>query len=194
LSSPVRNRRNRESGFTTIEALATIGISGIMIAAITSTFITQQKFYDSQEDITQMVQSTRNAMDLMTRELRMAGYSPTNVVFEGITPISATQVQIKVDLDGDGSTTGANETVTYSYDAANDRILRNDASIGNAESIAEDIDDVRIDYTNQFGASTTIGADVRELKITITGKTPKRTYVLTSSITPANLAYNVYTR
>lgn len=192
--SLVRDRRNRECGFTTIEALATIGISGVIIAAITSTFITQQKVYDSQEDITQMVQSTRNAMDLMTRELRMAGYSTGPGAIQGITPTSATQVQVRADLDGDNNTNGANETVTYTYDAVNDCILRRDESIGNDESIAGNIDNLQIQYTNQFGTATTTAADVRQIKITITGKTPKRTYVLTSVVTPANLSYNVYTR
>lgn len=179
--------RNRERGFTTLEVLATMGIAGIMIAAITGTFITQQKLYDSQEDITQMVQATRNAMDMMSREFRMAGYSPTNVALDGIT-YNGTQVTIRADLDGDGSTTGANETITYSYDDSNDRILRNGAAI------AQNIDGLTLVSTNQFGANTTVSADIRWITITITGTTTNRTYTLTSSVTPANLAYNAYTK
>lgn len=184
----------RQHGFGTIEALASIAIGGIMVAAITSTFVVQQKIYDSQEDNTLMVQGTRNAMDLMTREIRMAGYSVTTAPIQGIASVAATQIQVRADLDGDGLTNGGNETISYALDAVNKRILRTDASLGNAESIAGSIDSMLLEYKNQFGNATAVAADVREIKLTITGKTTGRTYVLSSVVTPANVAYNVYNR
>jgi type IV pilus assembly protein PilW len=189
LFSSVRNRHNKERGFTHIEALVAMGIAGIIIAAITMTFITQQKLYHAQEDLTEMMQGTRAAMDMMSREVRMAGYSPTNAIFDGVT-YNTTQIQIKADLNGDGNTTGQNESVVYSYDAANHQILRN------GQPVSEKIQNFQPEYQKQDGTNTTINSEIRQIKITITGRTDDglRTYALTSVVTPANLAYSAYTR
>ena len=55
----------------------TIGL--IILAALTSTFIIQRKTYAVQEQTVEMVQTARAAMDMMSREIRMAGYgAPTS--------------------------------------------------------------------------------------------------------------------
>lgn len=68
------NKQQTESGFTLIELLITMAISGILLAAIVSTFITQRKAYALQTQLADMRLNTRAAMDILVRELRMAGY------------------------------------------------------------------------------------------------------------------------
>ena len=65
--------KNKESGFTLVELLIAMTIGLIILAALSSTFIMQRKAYDVQEQIVEMVQNVRAAMDMMTREIRMAG-------------------------------------------------------------------------------------------------------------------------
>lgn len=196
--------RNTERGFTQIEVLVAMGIAGIVIAAIAMTYITQQKLYAAQANVTEMFQQTRAAMDMLSREIRMAGYGPTRASFDGVTYNTNTaQIQIKADLDGDGSTTGANENIIYSYDAANHRLDRN-AGSGN-QPVAENIQAFAIEYKKQDGSAATTSAEIRQIKITITGRTSTpdpnypsnggyRTYALTSLVTPTNLFYSDYTR
>ena len=66
--------KNKESGFTLVELLIAMTIGLIILAALSSTFLIQRKTYDVQEQIVEMVQTARAAMDMMTREIRMAGY------------------------------------------------------------------------------------------------------------------------
>ncbi len=66
--------KNKESGFTLVELLIAMTIGLIILAALSSTFLMQRKTYDIQEQIVEMVQTARAAMDMMTREIRMAGY------------------------------------------------------------------------------------------------------------------------
>lgn len=61
-------------GFTLVEILAAILISSLLTAAIYSFFITQHHAYTVQEQVVEMEQSTRAAMDMIRRELRMAGH------------------------------------------------------------------------------------------------------------------------
>jgi prepilin-type N-terminal cleavage/methylation domain-containing protein len=66
--------RDAQHGFTLTELLITMAISGVIMGAIVSTFIVQRRSYAMQEQITEMVQNVRTAMDMMVREVRMAGY------------------------------------------------------------------------------------------------------------------------
>ena len=61
-------------GLTLIELLVAMAISAILIAAIYRTFIRQQKTYTVQEQVVDMQQSVRVAINKMMREIRMAGF------------------------------------------------------------------------------------------------------------------------
>ena len=65
--------RKKESGFTIVELLIAMTIGLIILTALSSTFLMQRKAYDVQEQIVEMVQTARAAMDMMSREIRMAG-------------------------------------------------------------------------------------------------------------------------
>jgi len=189
---------NKEHGFTLIELITAIGISGIILAAITATFISQSRSYDAQEQINGMQQAARAAMDIITREVRMAGYNthPT-LTFDGIT-YDTTQIRVQANLDGNGDTGGVNEDIIYSYDAVNDVIERTTGI--STETLVEDIDVFTFQYLDESGTATTTSANIRQIQITITSRTAKsdpnytpnggyRTFTLTSLITPRNLAY-----
>ena len=192
----MRRSLNTEHGFSLIELITAIGISGIVLAAVTATFISQSRSYDAQEQINGMQQAARAAMDIITREVRMAGYDPTSSSNFGIVACSATSIQIRADVvvAADGLTTGTNEDITYTFDDPNDQILRE------TETLVEDIELLDIDCLDSAGLATATTADVRQIQVTIRAKTAKsdpnytpnggyRTYTLASLITPRNLAY-----
>jgi prepilin-type N-terminal cleavage/methylation domain-containing protein len=69
LTVPSKNR-----GVTLIELLIALVISGILIAGLYRGFIGQQKTYTVQEQVTDMQQNVRVAINKMMREIRMAGF------------------------------------------------------------------------------------------------------------------------
>lgn len=194
---------NGERGFTFTELLIAMAIGCVLLGAVIGTFILQGKSYDAQEQITEMVQTTRAAMDMISREIRMAGYDPTGAGFDGI-PHDASRLQIVADLRGaktsdpaDGDTDDPNENITYSYDSKNFQIDRNTG--GGNQPFAENIETFTFDYLDGDGNSTTTTANIRQIRVTITARTARldpgysanggyRTYTLTSLITPMNLA------
>ena len=199
--------KNKESGFTLIELLIAMTIGLIILGALSSTFIIQRKTYAIQEQTVEMVQTGRAAMDMMSREIRMAGYDPkgtmqrsdpTKADFVGI-PYDTSQLQVVADLNDDGETDGSttnddkNEDITYYYDAANLQIDRDTG--GGGQPFAENIQSFTFTYLDTAGSATTTTADIRQIQITITARTTKpapdssgyRTYTLTSFITPRNL-------
>ena len=200
--------KNKESGFTLVELLIAMTIGLIILAALSSTFLIQRKTYDVQEQIVEMVQTARAAMDMMTREIRMAGYDPSgtmssdpldipNAKFVGI-PYDADELKIYADLNGDANTDVAeydtHEYIKYTMDSDYPYEIRRDTG-GGRQGFAENIQSFTFDYLDSAGNATTTTADIRQIKITITVRTSKadadyggyRTHTLTSLITPRNL-------
>lgn len=188
--------QNKENGFTLVELLIAITIGLIVLGVLVSTFIIQRKTYDVQEQLTEMVQNARAAMDIITREALMAGFNPSGAAFNGI-PYSAGQLQISADLNGNGVTTDTNENIVYTFDGANLEIDRDTG--GGAQALAKNIQAFSFSYLDGGGNPTIITANVRQIQIAITARTAKldseydanggyRTYTLTSLITPKNLS------
>jgi len=71
---------SKVKGLTLIELLIAMTISAILIAAIYRTFIRQQKTYTVQEQVVDMQQNVRVAINRMMREIRMAGFGNVSSV------------------------------------------------------------------------------------------------------------------
>jgi prepilin-type N-terminal cleavage/methylation domain-containing protein len=186
-----------EQGFTIIELLIGLAMTGVIFGAVCSFLIVQRRTHAAQEQTTHMVQRARAAMDLMGYELQMAGYNPRRVAFEGIS-YHTSQLEFRADLNGNGTTAEAEETINYTYDATQRRLLR-DAGTG-VEPLSDHIQAFMWEYLDANGTPTTAAANIRQIRLAITTRTAKsdplyqsnggyRTYTLTSVITPRNLAY-----
>jgi len=183
----------------------------IVLTSLASALVSQRKTYDAQEQVAEMVQGARAAMDMINSELKMAGYDPKNAGIVGV-PYSATQLQILADIDddagtgvGDGDTNDTHENITYTYDSANKQIDRNTG--GGRQPFAENIQSFTFTYwkdkdedgDGQIDPVTSAAdeADIRQIDIIITSRTSKpdptngnyRTYTLSSYVTPPNLGF-----
>jgi len=193
---------NRNSGgFTLIELLVSMGIGMVVLAAATTTFMSQTRFYSAQEQVNEMEQNARGALDLITRELKLAGYRPTGMTLTGVT-YSSTQLRIQADLNGNGVITPVgtepNEIITYAFDNTNRQITRQDGT-ATAQVLADNITAFTLSYLDSNGDSTEVTADIRQVSISITATTAKpdpnytadggyRTYIVSATVTPLNLA------
>jgi type IV pilus assembly protein PilW len=187
-------------GFTLVELMVSMSIGMVILAAVTTTFMSQTRIYNAQEQINEMQQNARGALDIITREVKMAGYKPNGGGFNGIT-YSTTQLMVQADLDSDGAistSSTANEQITYVFDSANQRITRAVGG-GSAQTLAEHISAFTFSYLDTNGTATTVAANIRQVSIGITAITAKpdpnytsnggyRNYVVSATITPGNLA------
>lgn len=184
-------------GFTLVELLVSMSISVIVLGSLTLTFISQRKTYDIQKQITEALQTARAAMDMMHREVRLAGYDPTESGFDGI-PYSTTQLQVLADLTSDGDTSDSNEDITYAHFDATDQIKRSTG--GGFQPFAENVYDFTFALLDTNDNAATYAEDIRKVKLTITVRTEDpdpdytsnggyRTVSLASYVTPRNLKY-----
>jgi len=70
-------------GMTLIELLVALTISGVLLAGAYRTFISQQHTFTVQDQVVDMQQNVRLAINRMTRELRMAGFGRMDDAFFG---------------------------------------------------------------------------------------------------------------
>ncbi len=97
-------------GFTLVELMVALAIGSIIVIGISSAYTSQQRINQSQDQIVEMQQNLRAGLDMMTRELRMAGFDPDGIESVGFraTDVDAnpstnvTSVTFAMRVDGDG--------------------------------------------------------------------------------------------
>jgi type IV pilus assembly protein PilW len=68
-----------KKGITLIELLIGLILCGIVIAGIYRLFVVQSKAYTVQDQVVEVQQSIRSAMEVLLRDLRMAGYDSDSI-------------------------------------------------------------------------------------------------------------------
>lgn len=117
----------QNQGFSLAELMVVVAISGIIMAGISVSFQTQKKHAADQDQVVDMQQNARAALQILTKQLRTAGYDPTssgnfsstnwNISFQNLAglpsppgALTATEVQ-------------ANSTITFTSDQNEDGVL-----------------------------------------------------------------------
>ena len=199
-------KNDRACGFTLMELLVSMSIGMVVLAAVAKTFTVQSRQNTAEEQVAQMQGNARAALDLMVREIHMAKYNPAGTAFSsayGVT-YSASQLEVKADMDGNGTistSSGSVEDIIYARDAANNYITRKLGS-GTAEIVADNITAFTFAYYDANGSAVTSSGNsgnIRKVTINITARTAKpdpsytsnsgyRTYQISADITPPNMA------
>jgi type IV pilus assembly protein PilW len=73
-----QNRINRR-GITLIELLVALVICGLVVAGIYRVFVAQSKAYTVQDQVVEVQQNIRSAMEILLRDLRMTGFDSDSV-------------------------------------------------------------------------------------------------------------------
>ncbi len=69
-------------------------------------------------------ETTVMALDVMARELRMAGFSAAGASLQAVRAAGPDRVDVAMDLTGDGDTDDSNERIAYSYDGVARQLRR----------------------------------------------------------------------
>ncbi len=188
-------------GFSLIELLIAMTIGGLALGAVSDVFVMQNKSYSVQEDVADMQQNARAAMDIMSGEIRMAGSDATGGANAGIVTAAANALNFTRDMNGDGDTSDADENISYSlYVVDGVQTIGRSVSGGPSQQVAANIQSLNFVYLDSAGSVTTTTANMRQIRLTITAGTARpdpdypanggyRTFTLSSLVTPRNLGY-----
>jgi type IV pilus assembly protein PilW len=181
------NRRHfhrDQTGMTLIEIMVTVGILSVVLVALTTILFssTHQSGHTAKRADAQA--ASRQAISLMTTELRQAGADPSipPVGIVGIVSGDSASVRVRSDLNGNGTiqTTEPSEDVTYSYSSGSQVLSRNPGA--GAVALISNVTDMRLSYFASDGTaitalplSATDAALVTSIGVTLTveeGDTP----------------------
>lgn len=183
-----------QNGFTLVELIVAMAMTGIVMAAIYSTYKSQQDSYVAQEQVAEMQQNLRAALYMMARDIRMAGFNPANSPnVDGfvtalpddsgsVTSTDSTHIAFVTDRDEDGQINADDhdEQIAYRIDSNRLEKYMYNVSAGawQWESIAENIDALNFVYRDQNNTPITISSttleNIRSVDITIVARTGEK--------------------
>jgi len=178
----LRGLRSRERGFTLIEALYAMVIALVLLGSMYSVYSSHYNSFKVQEQVAEAQQNARAALQLMSRDIIMAGYSTaTGIIFANITSLT-----IK---------SAATQTSYSRYSSA--RIGR--SSGGTRQAVAESVKGISFKYRDGAGnlltpdgsGNVAVGI-VRQILVSVTTGTPvfgsySASCTLETTLSPRNL-------
>ena len=190
-----------DRGFTLVELMIAMAVGLIVLGAVYALFTVQSKHLATQEQLAELHQNARAAMDIMVREISMAGYNQTtnpaaipsvprctgtttasNAPCAGITNAAADAIGFVADIDGNGDTTaggGGNPGENIVYDRYHSGTSPEGVyslgrtSNGSKQPVIEYLDLLSFSYHEASDNVTANLANIRRVKITIVIRTAK---------------------
>lgn len=175
------NILKQQKGFTLIELMISMAVGGIVMAAVMTSFFSQHETYLAQDEVVEMQQNARIAMDMLAHDIRTIGYDPDNR--------GAALTTSGIDANGTASTltftrddeTGGLETIEYSLYDAFSTVSKNDGKIddlaleitdksgasGGRQPLAENISQLEFRYLDDDGNTTSTLTKVRSIQISM---------------------------
>ena len=147
----------KQKGVTLIELLVVLVICGIVIGAVYRLFIVQTRAYTVQDQVVEVQQSVRSAMEILLRDLQMTGYDDDStpavmITTPIVTPLSDNSIAVGYEY------TGQRYRVDYWRDASSilwRQLTINDAvPPGQPEILLQNVDNLTFTYgvdTNEDG-------------------------------------------
>ena len=207
----MNNAKKLSHGFTLIEVLIALTITGIVMSALYSIFIPQTKTYTIQDQVVELQRGLRFGMSLMERDIRKTGYNPG-----GLTELRATSDGVDNDCDGttdeadnaatllvmEAESVGFLETTVSSLSFSQD--LNGDGSAcgekevityslsgmvlkRNGTPLSDNIEILNFIYLNEDGGVASRIEDVRSVQIAIIGRTKEEDPSYTNTNSYVNL-------
>jgi type IV pilus assembly protein PilW len=149
------HKRFGVKGMTLIELLVALVICGMVVAGIYRVFIAQTKAYTLQDQVVEVQQSVRSAMEILLRDLRMAGFDDDNInstitITNPIAgPLNDHSITVTYEYYDTVTPQFQKHTVAYWRDAASSRLIRqltvNDVARPE-ETLLENVNELNFTY------------------------------------------------
>jgi len=187
MSSRKSELQNRfgTSGFSMVELLVAISIVGIILIALSATFQRSGRLYTTQNVSAALQEEVRAAVEIMVREIRMAGYDPFKTGDFEIKTANASHLMFTLDLNEDGvvnSTGFPNcEILSFRYSNANEAlqiICGESTGAQDVQTLIGGVNtDTRVtgmdfDFMDNQNNSTSFVQDIRGVVITLIAEAP----------------------
>jgi len=173
-------RYGDQRGFTLVELVIALLVSLVIMAGVSSVFISHSRQYSQQDDIAAMQQNLRGILLVMPAEFRVAGCDPRRASVGEILTATETEFAFTADIsshspshpnEGDGKVDGNDETIAYRFERAAGQatgVLRRSLKSGGFQPLADNIEKLEFNYIlddNEAGTTAPTAKDLSRGKI-----------------------------
>jgi prepilin-type N-terminal cleavage/methylation domain-containing protein len=121
-------KQTDRNGMTFTELMIALSIFGVIMIVLFGFLTGARNSYSDTRERAQYQQTMRAVFSLVTREIRSTGCDPDGAGFDYFAIADATQLQCRMDLNGDSDIVdmGPDEDITYSH--VGEDLIRNNGS------------------------------------------------------------------
>ena len=173
-----------QHGFTLIELLIALAVGSLLMGGIYGILIQQRNAYARHQQMLEMRQNVRMGLDVMTNDIRMAGFDPTGNAGAGIVTAEADLMRFTIDRNGSGTIgDAAFEDVAYRARGGSLRIQSVREKASGFQAVVDTIQRLRFCYvlpssTPQPPCVPEVTGDqlqnIRAVRLTLTAKASRR--------------------
>lgn len=179
----------RARGFTLVELLLAMMLTGFLGFAAVRLVVVQHQTFVRQGEGIRRTQNARAGFDLMTREMRNAGYDPRGTAESGVTAWTAEAFAWTADLNADGDKDDEGEDLGYRL-AEDGMLIRRDGAV--EVPVAEHVTELAFSYFSDGEETPAVSAaDIEQIGVRLAYDTPQgaRASVLETRLTLRNRAW-----
>jgi Tfp pilus assembly protein PilW len=138
--------RKDNTGITLVELMIVLVLSLLLMSAAYMAYQAQNVSGNVQHQIATLQQDLRAVLDIMEKDIRNAGCDPRSANITAVLADTSgiTRIAVTADLDGDGTTNGANEHVIYELNGIS--LQRNN------QALAQNVTSFGVTYLDQNDA------------------------------------------
>ena len=197
-----------KKGFTAVEMLVSLAILSITLGSIYSLYMSFIRTCTKEGVKINVQQGVRSSLDMMIRDIRLAGLDPMGTDDFGIIAVTPRRILFTADRDMDGELDDADATfviddsdmefMAYEYDGNSSvrmSLYKADGSLEISDTMVENVTDLSFAYFNSEANTTSVVDDIRTVEIRMTiqkpsGRDDQVSRTLIKRVECRNLAYN----
>ena len=197
-----------KKGFTAVELLVSLAILSMTLGSIYSLYMSFIRTCTKEGVKINVQQGVRSSLDMMIRDIRLAGLDPAGTDDFGIVAVTPRRIQFTADRDMDGELDDADATdgiddpdmefMAYEYDGSSIvrmSLYKADGSLEISDTLVENVTDLSFAYFNSEANTTSVVDDIRTVEIRMTiqkpsGRDDQVSRTLIKRVECRNLAYN----
>ena len=179
-----------ETGFTLVELLIALVVSGLVMAAVVSVYTVQSRSYSERDDLANVQQDLRGVLTILPMEIRLAGCDPLESHVPKILTATSTNFRFTMDTKDVGSPRTNNpdrlvtgdEDIAYNFAAgvppAAGVLGRQIDNAGGFQPLAANIEAMEFNYILADGTTSLAPSDpnkIRAVQVSILARTVTRT-------------------
>jgi len=175
------NMKFNKKGFTAIELLVSLAIMSIALSSIYSMYMSFIRTCTKEGVKIRVQQNVRSSLDMMIRDIRLAGLDPDGTGDFGIVAVTSRRIQFTADRDMDGELDDADATdgidapdmehMAYEYDGSGILkmvLYKADGNLETDEIMAENVTDLTFTYFDSNADTTSNLDEIRTVDIQMT--------------------------